>query len=177
MRVHFFILALTFLVTPSVTAPSPTDVLYIQDLIAEYVINLDKKNFDAWDSAFLPNATYNTGEGFVQGLPNIKKELALIVGQNVTQTSLTTQSIKFGPGSGKQGASSKATATSYVQVTYIGQGVDRGKAFLVYAIATDQVVKTGDFSNYGGWKFSARDFKVLVSAVKSLANTWISAHQ
>ena len=164
MRLHLLFLALTFLFTPSVLS-SPEDVLYIKNLIADFAISLDAKKFSAFEIQFIPTGTYDPGRGAVTGVPNIKKALAPIVGNNVTQTSLTTQDISLAPTFDTQGGASKASATTYAIVTYIGQGAAANKVFVVYGLFTDKLVKTGDFDNYGGWKFSSRVFKALVSAV------------
>lgn len=171
MRFHLPFLALTFLFSPSLS--SPGDVLYIKELTADFAINLDAKNFNAFDSEFIPTATYDPGPGPVTGIPNIKKALAGIVVGNVTQSSLTTQSISLSPTFDTQGSASRASATTYAIVSYIGQRADAGKVFIVYGLFKDQLVKTGDFGDYGGWRFRSRVFQSLVSAVWGFANPWI----
>ena len=163
MHFHLLFLALTFLFTPSLTSPS--DILYIQKLTADFSINLDTKNYKALDTEFLPTATYDAGSGVVTGLPNIKKLLSGIVANAVTQGSITTQSISLSPQSfDTQGSASEASAATYGIVTNIGQGKNAGKVFTVYGLWKDKLVKMGNFAEYGGWRFSARVFQSLVSA-------------
>lgn len=164
MRFHLLPLALTssLFFTPSLTSPS--DVLYIEKLTAEFAINLDKKNFKAYDVEFTPKATYDPGNGVVAtGIPAIKALLALVVGNVTTQTALTTQSINLGPPFNGQGAAGTASAITYVTVTSFGQGADEGKAFSIYGFWTDKFVKTGDFAQFGGWRFSSRVIAPFVS--------------
>ena len=162
MRFHLLALASYLFCTPSLSSPSA--VLYIEKLTADFSINLDLKNFKAFEVEFIPTGTYNPGNGVVKGYPAIEKALAAIVGTNVTQSSLTTQSISLSPPFDVQGAAGKATGITYAIVTFIGQKADAGKAFVVYGYFKDKLVKTGDYSNYGGWKFSDRAFIALVSA-------------
>ena len=162
MRFHLLALASFLFCTPSLSSPS--DVLYIEKLTADFSINLDLKNFKAFEVEFIPTGTYNPGNGVVKGYPAIEKALAAIVGTNVTQSSLTTQSISLSPPFDVQGAAGKATGITYAIVTFIGQKADAGKAFVVYGYFKDKLVKTGDYANYGGWKFSDRAFIALVSA-------------
>lgn len=163
MRFQFLFLVLTsfFFFIPSLSSPS--DVLSIQKLIADFFISQDAKNFNAWDAIFTPTATYDPGSGVVTGLPAIKKKLASIVGNNVTQSSVTTQSISLFPPFDSQRSASRASATTYVIVTFLGQGANAGKAFIFYSLAKDKLVKTGDVADYGGWRISDRVFQVLVS--------------
>lgn len=162
MRLQLLFLALTFLFTPSLCNPS--DTLYIEKLIADFAINFDAKNFKAFDIEFIPTGTYDPGNGPIKGIPTIKKTLAAIAGDGVTQLSLTTQSISQSPPFDIQGAAGRASATTYAIVTYIGKGAGKGKVYVVYGLFKDHLVKTGDFSEYGGWRFSSRAFQALVSA-------------
>ena len=162
---HFRLLSLAltsfFFFTPSLTSPS--DVLYIQKLTADFAINADTKNFTAYDVEFIPTATYDPGNGAVKGISAIKETLALVFQNVTTQTSVTTQSVSLGPPFDVQGAAGTASAIAYAIVTNLGQGAEVGKAFTVYGYWNDTLVKTGDFANYGGWKFSSRGFVSLVS--------------
>lgn len=164
MRFHLPLLALASVLFSTPSLGSPSDVLYIEKLTADFVINLDLKNFKAFEIEFIPTGTYNPGTGVVKGYPAIEKALAAIVGNNVTQSSLTTQSINLSPPFDAQGAAGKATGITYAIVTYIGQKAEAGKVFVVYGYFKDKLVKTGDYGNYGGWKFSDRVFVALVSA-------------
>lgn len=164
MHFHFLSsLALTSFLffTPSLTSPS--DILYIQKLTADFAINLDTKNVNGYDVEFLPKATYNPGNGPVKGIAAIKDILGRVTQNATTQTSITTQSINLGPPFDAQGAAATATGITYAIVTNLGTGDEEGKAFIVYGYWTDKLVKTGDFANYGGWRFSDRVFKSLVS--------------
>lgn len=164
MRFHLLSLALSsFLFTPSLC--SPADILYIEKLTADFAINLDAKNYKAFNDEFLPTGTYDPGAGPVTGVPNISKALSAIVTNNVTQSSLTTQSISLTPPFDVIGSASRASAITYAIVSFIGKGVDAGKVFIVYGLYKDKFAKTGDFTKYGGWKFSERVFNVLVSVL------------
>lgn len=164
MRVHLLLLALASFLFSTPSLSSPSDVLYIQKLIADFAINLDLKNYKAFEVEFIPTAIYNPGNGVVRGVPAIEKALTAIVANNVTQSSLTTQSIELAPPFDVQGAASKASAITYAIATYIGQKADAGKVFVFYGLYKDKLVKTGDFGNYGGWKISDRSFEILVGA-------------
>ena len=161
MRFNLLLLALTSLFTPSLT--SSTDVLYIEKLTADFAIALDTKNFKAFEIEFIPTATYDPGSGPVTGFANIEKTLAAIVANNVTQNSLTTQSISLAPPFDNQGGAGTASAITYADVAFLGKGPLAGKAFVFFGLFKDKFVKTGDFANYGGWKFSSRVFQSLVS--------------
>ena len=164
MHFHYLTsLALTSFLffTPSLTSPS--DVLYIEKLTADFAINLDTKNIKGFDVEFIPKATYNPGNGPVKGIAAIKNILGLVTQNATTQTSITTQSIDLGPPFDVQGAAATASGITDAIVTNLVTGADEGKAFTVYGFRTDKLVKTGDFANYGGWKFSSRVFKSLVS--------------
>lgn len=164
MHLHLFLLAaLTCLFTPSLSSPS--DILYIQKLTADFSITLDTKAFDAFDQQFLKNATYQAGleAEIAVGIPAIKKTLAAIVGTLLTQGSVTTQSISLASFD-CQGSASRASAITYAIITNIGKApADKGKVYVVYGFWKDVLVKTGDFAEYGGWRFSARVFQSLVS--------------
>lgn len=163
MRFHLLFLTLTSFLffTPSLTSSS--DIIYIRKLIADFAINLDTKNFKGFEIEFIPSGTYDAGAGPVAGLPAIQKTLAAVVNNNVTQTSLTTQSITLSPPFDSLGAASRASAITYAIVSYIGQKADAGKAYIFYGLFKDKLVKTGDFAEYGGWRFSERIFETLVS--------------
>lgn len=163
MHFHLLSLAITslFFFTPSLTSPS--DILYIRNLAADFSINLDTKNFKGLDVEFIPTATYDAGNGAVKGISAIKEILALIVRNVTTQSSVTTQSVSLGPPFDVQGAAGTASAIAYAIVTNLGTGAEEGKAFTVYGYWNDTLVKTSDFADYGGWKFSSRVFKSLVS--------------
>lgn len=162
MRFHQFLLPLALLFTPSLTSPS--DDIYIQQLTNGFAVAFDNKNSKELDNEFIPNGTYDAGGGPVKGIPNIAKTLAGLVVGNVTQTSVTTQSITLAPPFDAQGTAAKASAITYAIVSFIGQGADAGKVYIVYGFWTDVLVKTGAFEFYGGWRFSSRAFKALVSA-------------
>ena len=164
MRLHILLLALASFLFSTPSLSSPSDVLYIRKLISDFAINLDLKNFKAFEVEFISTATYDPGNGPVKGVPAIQKALAAIVANNVTQSSLTTQSINLAPPFDIQGAAGKASAITYAIVSFIGQKADAGKVFIFYGLFKDNLVKTGDFANYGGWKFSDRKFVTLVSA-------------
>lgn len=164
MRFLLPILALTFLLSPSLS--SPEDVLHIQNLIADFAINLDTKDFTAIGKQFIPTAIYDQGNNteVVTGIPNIKKYVATLVENNVTQSSLTTQRISLFPSLKAQDSASKASATTYAIISYLGQGADYGKIFVAYGYVKDQLVKTSGYDDYGGWRFSARVFQGVVSS-------------
>lgn len=163
MHFHLLSLAITSFLffTPSLTSPS--DVLYIQKLTADFAINADTKNFNGYDVEFIPTATYDPGNGPIKGIPAIKETLALVFKNVTTQTSVTTQSVSLGPPFDLQGAAGTASAIAYAIVTNLGIGAEEGKAFTVYGHWKDTLVKTADFADYGGWKFSSRAFVSLVS--------------
>lgn len=167
---HFRLLSLGALtlffssfLTPSLA--SPDDVLYIKKMSADYLINLDTKNFKDLDVEFTVNATLDTGNGvFLKGLPAIKARLAAVVGTNVTQSSLTTSSITLlPPFDSALGGAIRASAIQYVIGVFIGQGKDAGKTFTLFGYFKDQLVKTEFLGDYGGWRFTERVFKIVVS--------------
>lgn len=163
MRFHLFPLTLTSFLFFTSSLASSSDILYIQKLTADFAITLDTKNFTNYDVQFIPTATYDPGNGEITtGISGIKELLALVVGNVTTHTSLTTQSISVGPPAGT------ASATTYAIVSNLGQGADEGKAFTVYGIFKDKYVKTDDFANYGGWKYSASVFRGIVSFLPAI---------
>lgn len=166
---HFHLLCLTtltlFLLFISPCLSSPSDIIYIRKLIADFSIDANSNNFQAFDVQFIPTATYDAGTGPVTGIPAIQKALEIINDNNVAQSSLTTQSISLLPPFDSQGAAGKATATTYAIISFIGQGADAGKVFVSYGLFKDKLVKTGAWADYGGWKFSERVFASLVSVM------------
>ena len=168
MQFRLFSLGAQTLFVSSFIAPSlssPNDVLYIRKLSADYSINFDTKNFKDLDVEFTANARLDPGNGtFSIGIPAIKARLAGIVGTNVTQSSLTTSSISLlPPFDNAVGGASRASAIQYVIGVFIGRGPDAGKEFTLYGLFKDQFVKTDLIGDYGGWRFSERVFKLLVS--------------
>lgn len=165
MRSHLLFLGvltsfLSFIV-PSLSSPS--DVLYIQKLTADYLINIDTKNYKDLDIEFTVNATIDFGTGdLAKGLPAIKASLAAILTNNVTQSSITTSSITLLPPFDIQGGAGRASAIQYVIGAFLGQGPDAGKAFTLYGVFKDQFIKTADFGDYGGWRFNERVLRLLV---------------
>lgn len=150
-------------ITPSLA--SPNDVLYIQKLSADYAINVDTKNYKDFDVEFTANATFDAGNGvFSKGLPAIKARVASLLGNNVTQNSLTTSSITLlPPFDNAVGGASRASAIQYVIAAFIGQPpANAGKAYILYGLFKDQLVRTDAIGDYGGWRFTERAFKLLV---------------
>ena len=164
MRFHLFLLALTSVFTTSLS--SPEDILDIQKLTADFFFDYNSKNYKAFEIEFIAEATYDIGNGVVlSGIPNITSVFSEVVGTAVMHSSLTTQSISLSAPFDAQGAASQASATTYSIVSFLGQGADAGKAFVIYGVFKDKFVKTGDFSHYGGWKFSERVYDTLVSGL------------
>ena len=164
LHFNFFLAVLTSvlsLITPSLTSPS--DVVHIQKLTADFSINIDTKNFKDLDDEFIANATLDTGTEIVKGLPAIKTALVAILAKNVTQSSITTSSINLLPPFDNQGSASTASAIQYVIGTFIGIDADSGKAFTLYGVFFDKFVKTEAIGDYGGWRFSERVLRLLVS--------------
>lgn len=164
MRLQLIFLALSFLFTTSLCTTE--DVEHIKKLTADFAISLDTKNYKAFEKQFTPTASYDPGNGPVTGFANIEKVLATIVTNQVTQTSVTTQSILLAPPFDGLGAAGTATGTTYNIVTFIGKGPKLGNALLIYGLWRDKFVKTGDFAYHGGWKFSSRVFVSLVSILR-----------
>lgn len=178
MRFHLPSLAVltSFLlfITPSLTSPS--DILYIQQLTADYSINIDTKNFKDLDIEFTANATLDPGDGvFVKGLPAIKTALAAILANNVTQSHITTSSISLLPRfDDVDGGASRASAIQYVIGNFLAKDpADAGKAFTLYGVFKDKFVKTKEFGDYGGWRFSQRVLQLLVSFFFSCFLYWV----
>lgn len=166
MHLHLLFLTIltSFLLFTTPSLSSPSDILAIQKLIADFSIDANNNNFQAFEVQFIPTATYDAGTGPVPGIPAIQKALEFINRDNVAQSSLTTQSINL-----LSPSDSQATATTYAIVSFIGQGTDAGKVFTSYALFKDKLVKTGAYAYYGGWRFSERVFVSLVSFLQGFA--------
>ena len=80
------------------------------------------------------------------GIFAIQNALKIINFNNVTQSSLITQSIDFI--SAVDRLDDKATATTYAIISFIGQGSDAGKMFISYGLFKDKLVKTSDDADY-----------------------------
>lgn len=146
----------------SLALGSPSDVLYIEKLIADEAQFLDAKDFAGFVNIFTKNATYNAGGSLpnVYGIDNIEAQFSSLLGQEIiTQNSINAESIKLLPPFDEQGAA--GTATGVISTTAVN--FVAGEVQILFAKYQDKYVKTGDFSRYGGWRISERFFIVIVS--------------
>ena len=119
-------------------------------MIANFAVNLNTKNFKKFDVEFINNATYDPGNGVIIGISNIKEALAMLNGNYVTQTSLTTQNITLSPTFDYLGAADNASAITYSISSFLGQRADRGKVYTYFGLFKDKFVKAIAFGDYGG---------------------------
>lgn len=161
-----FLLSLFFF---SLALGSPSDVLYIEKLVADEARLVDAKKFDGLVNIFTKNATYNAGSPApnVYGIADIQTTLSNIVPpETITQNAVSTESITLLPPFDEQGAAGTASGVIYITVSYIGQGNLTGQALVFFAKYEDKYVKTADFVPYGGWRISERFFIEFVSCPK-----------
>lgn len=148
---------------------SPSDILYIQKLVADEGILVDAKNFAGLVNIFTPNATYNAGTPSqdVFGIDNIEAILSAILPPgSITHNAVSTQSYTLGPPFDEQGSAGTATGVVYITVSYIGQGDLSGQALVFFGKYDDSYVKSGDRALYGGWRINKRVFVGFVSFPK-----------
>lgn len=142
---------------------SPSDVIYIEQLVANQVILLDLKNF-AFENIFTKNATYNSGSGpNVYGIPAIENAIANLVKDGGTFGGITTKSITLGPPFDDQGGAGTAKGTLFITAVTLGSN-SSGPYSLRLAKYEDKYAKTGAFEDYGGWRISERIVVNVVSA-------------
>ncbi len=141
----------------------PEDYLYIKGTIDYFNILADAKDFTGIGKLFLPNATYDPGNGPVKGVDAIEAVLAKILKPGtLTQFVSSTQIIdQLGPFDGI-GSPATAKAITYIIVTFFGQGKLEGELRIIYAKYLDELVKTGNFAFFGGWQFASRKFVEFV---------------
>ena len=145
---------------------STDDIENIRTIIADFAFYSDDKNFPAIGSLFVPNATYDPGNGNVEGVPAIEAKLSSILAPGtVTSIAVLQSRIVLGPPFDAIGAAGTATALTASEVVYFGQGKLKGQVLSIPARFTDKLVKTGDFAKYGGWRFASRVFRVQVSFI------------
>ena len=140
---------------------STEDYINIEKITNDFNIYADDKNFSALGALFAPNGTYDAGDGPKQ---DVKGTLSTILSPGtVTRFDLTTQRIVLDPPFDALGAAEKATTLTYVTVTFFGTGKLKGKFYTFVGRYTDTLIKTGNFEEYGGWRFNSRAFRLQVS--------------
>ncbi len=151
------------------------DYTYIKAEIDAFNVISDNKNFVEYSRIFLPNATYDPGNGPVRGVANIQALFAsqLLQPDTVSQFSSSTQLIELHGPFDALGAASTATAVTYTNIIFFGQGSSAGQLRVFYAKYSDTLAKTGDFAPFGGWKFASRKYSEFVSYFFPLK---VSAH-
>lgn len=153
----------------SLALGSPSDVLYIEKLVADESQLLDVKDFAGLVNIFTRNATYSSGPSAatVYGIGSIQAVLAEILPpESLTHGAISTESITLKPPFDEQGAAGTATGVVYAVVTYIGQGDLAGQGLTFFAKYVDKYVKTADLTYHGGWRISSRFFIPFVSCPK-----------
>lgn len=174
MRFQLFLASLSSLLLVSLAHRTSEDYINIQREISEFNILFDLKQFSKIGPLFTPNATYNAGDGDVQGIPAIEGVLAKIGKPGtITQLAATTQDIELLEPSKGSGAADTAKAITYITATFLGSGKLKGEAFFVFAQFSDTFIQTGDLSLFGGWKFTSRKFIELVSCCVGCRETWL----
>ena len=144
------------------------DNIYIRSEIDYFNFVTDARQYFRLDDIFAPNATFRIVEettqiASAQGISDIK---ALVASGEppgvVTQIASSTNLIQLDPPFDGLGSAARANSTTYISVTYFGQGARRGQTAFIFAVYEDTFVKTGDFVNFGGWKFNSRVFTTYV---------------
>lgn len=149
------------------------DNIYIRSEIDFYNFITDAKLYSRLNEIFTPNATFRIIEettlaASVQGISDIKALVASAESPGVvTQVASTTNVIALHSPFDLLGSAATANATTYITATYFGLGARRGQTAFLFAVYEDTFVKTGDFANYGGWKFSSRVLSTYVSLSRS----------
>lgn len=163
MRYLLFHFALLFCFS-SPSFGSPDDYQNIANVGAKYSYEIDDLNFDALDTVFTSNATFNFHNPKVpilHGIQAIKKTLAALAPPGtVSQHTVSTHSISLS--GSDRGAASTAQARSYTVATYFGTGNLTGQILTYYGKFDDTFVKTSLPGN-GGWRIDNRDLGFSVS--------------
>lgn len=142
------------------------DIENIRAINADFAFFADDKNFAGVGSLFTPNATYDGGISVVQGVPAIEAFLSYALGlDSITNIAVLQQRIVLGPSFDAQGAASTATTLTALNVLYYGQGKLKGQTLNFPTRYTDKLVKTGDFTRYGGWRFTSRINRIEVGVI------------
>ncbi|MCJ1269802.1 hypothetical protein MMC22_009695 [Lobaria immixta] len=151
----------------SLTLSSPSDVLYIEKLVADKVQAFDAKNFIELANIFTKNATVVISAGpKASGIDAIQALLASIyLPEVITHSATSTFSITLLPPFDEQGAAGTATGMVYATFNYIGQGNLTGQALTFFAKYEDNYVKTDDFVRHGGWRNSQSFFVIFGEVV------------
>lgn len=162
-NMQLFILFLFYLF--SLTLSSPSDVLYIEKLVADKVQALDAKNFGELANIFTKDASVVISIGpKASGIEAVQALLAsLYLPEVITFSPVSTYSITLLPPFDEQGAAGTATGVVYTSISYIGQGNLTGQALTVFAKYEDKYIKTGDFAHHGGWRNNETFFASIVS--------------
>ena len=135
--------------------------LQIRNKISLYALAIDAKNFGLLDQIFTPDAVvdYNyTGQGVLNGVAAVKAYVAEQLQGLVTQHTISTTVVDFGP----PGQQHTPNSTAYLVANYLGQRSLAGQTLFFYGIYTDQWVFEA-----GSWKSKNRLLNFLVSLVNS----------
>lgn len=139
----------------------------IDDLENAVVIFTDAKKPVEVGGLFTPNATFDPGQGAparpIQGRPAIVAEVRRLIPANVTSFSqLGTKLIKFDPPFDREGRSNRASAITYLTITFFSAGNSTGPLILLFKVVDKEIVRTNE-TEYGGWRIHDRELIPVVS--------------
>ena len=164
MRFFFLSLSLFLIYIPS-SLGFATDVYYIETVITDNILFLDRHEIDK----FTDVVTKNINVASDVGLPTLNGSQAYIAAIKkifpptlVIQDSITTQRIAFVGPTDENYAFTKAKVLTYVTTTLFGSGNLAGQVFTSFVEFDDVLVKTS-LPGYGGWRVSDRFIKAIVS--------------
>lgn len=133
--------------------------LQIRNKISLYSLALDAKDFGLLEQVFSTDVVVNynyTGPGLLNGVPAVQAYVAEQLKGLVTQHTISTTVVDFGP----PGLQHPPNSTAYLVANYLGQRNLTGQTLFFYGIYTDQWVFEA-----GSWKSKNRVLNFLVSLV------------
>ncbi|MCJ1423799.1 hypothetical protein MMC29_001684 [Sticta canariensis] len=133
--------------------------LQIRNKISLYTLAIDAKDYGLLEQVFTTDVVVNynyTGLGLLTGVPAVQAFLAEQLQGLVTQHTISTTVVDFGP----PGLQHTPNSTAYLVANYLGQRSLTGQTLFFYGIYTDQWVFEA-----GSWKSKNRILNFLVSLV------------
>ncbi len=124
----------------------------IEDLILEYAIALDRKDYDLLDNIFTPDAHVEyLGIGDCHGCDAVKGLVTGVLEQCAeTQHMLSNIRIKLN--------GDTATASCYLQAIHVGKGDHEGQLLTIWGEYLDELILTDS-----GWRISKRQLRTIFS--------------
>ncbi|KAF2499782.1 hypothetical protein BU16DRAFT_524231 [Lophium mytilinum] len=115
---------------------NPRDHFAIQNVIAQYCVALDTKDFERLTEVFTTDvdAVYPFPGGQMKGVEAVQNKIRARLGTVVTQHALTTQIIRFND-DGKS-----ASAETYFTGSHFGHGDFEGQAITAYGKYMDELI-------------------------------------